>query len=133
LYQEFAGSTKTMGVVGHLNSYLSLFYNYSDSLNLPNTAHQILPDSQPPPLSDAEGQDYGVMVSFFNGRLVARANAFEVDLVNATGGGFGGTFSNPTVLNNDVLNAVLAAGLITPAEADSRRIDSNQAIKNQRL
>ena len=49
------------------------------------------------------------------------------------GGGFGGTFSNPTVLNDNVMDALLAAGVISPAEADARAIDSNNAIKNQRL
>jgi outer membrane receptor for ferric coprogen and ferric-rhodotorulic acid len=74
-----------------------------------------------------------VTLTLFDGKLVARANAFEVDLVNATGGGFGGTFSNPTVLYNNVMDALLAAGVITQAEADAREITTNQAIKNQRL
>jgi len=73
------------------------------------------------------------MLTFFDGKFVARANAFEVDLVNATGGGFGGTFSNPTVLNNNVMDALVGAGLVSQAEADTREINSNQAIKNQRL
>lgn len=132
-YQTFSAETKTLGVVGHLTKNISLFYNASNSLNLPNTGHRILPDSGPPGLSDSKGQDIGISLSFFDGKLVARANAFEVELVNATGGGFGGTFSNPTVLHNDVMNAVLAAGLISQAEADSRDIESNNAIKNQRL
>lgn len=132
-YQTFSAETRTAGVVGHVTRNISLFYNASNSVNLPSTGHRILPHSGPPPLSDAKGQDFGISLSFFDGRLVARANAFEVDLVNATGGGFGGTFSNPTVLTNNVLDALLAARVITQAQADARDIETNNAIKNQRL
>src|SRR5690606_31429013 len=55
--QKFDGTTKTLGVVGHVTKHISLFYNASDTLQLPNTAHRILPDGLPPPLPESQGQD----------------------------------------------------------------------------
>jgi hypothetical protein len=132
-FYGFHGTTRTLGLVGHVNRHVSLFYNFSNSLDIPNTQHLVLPEGRPPSPPDARGQDFGVALNLFDGRLVARANAFEVDLENASGAGFGGTFSNPTVLNNDVLNALLAAGGISQAQADARTFTSNNAIRDRRL
>jgi outer membrane receptor protein involved in Fe transport len=54
-------------------------------------------------------------------------------MIGATGGGFGGTLDNPTTLNNRVLNALQAAGVITSAEADTREFTTNQATLDQKL
>jgi iron complex outermembrane recepter protein len=133
LYQKFVGTTRTIGAVGHATRNISLFYNRSNNLDVPFTQHRILPDGRPPPAPEARGYDYGIGFSFLGGRLAGRANAFSVDLVNATGGGFGGTFSNPQVFNNRVLDGLLAAGVINQSVHDQRSFTSNQAIRNRKL
>jgi iron complex outermembrane recepter protein len=131
--QSFAGTTKTLGVMAHVTRNISLFFNASNSLDLPHPSHRILPDGRPPPAPEAKGHDFGVAVSVLDGRLSARANAYEVDLLNTTGGGFGGTVDNPQVLNNRVLDGLVEAGLITSAVRDARSFTSNQSIRNRML
>ena len=104
--EKYSGNTRTLGAVGHLTRNISVFYNFSNSIDIPNTTHRILPDGRIPPTSEAKGQDFGVGFSFFDGKLAGRANRFTVDMIGATGGGFGGTLDSPQVLNNRVLSAL---------------------------
>lgn len=54
-HEEFSGTTRTLGAVGHATRNISLFYNFSNSIDIPNTAHLILPDGRVPPTSEARG------------------------------------------------------------------------------
>src|SRR5690606_38987357 len=132
-HESHSGDTRTLGLVGHPTRHISVFYNYSNSINVPNTSHRILPDGRTAPNSEANGEDYGVRLTFFDERLSARLNRYTVDLVGATGAGFGGTVDNPTVLNDRILSALTAAGLITVQERDARSFTTNQATLDRRL
>ncbi len=132
-HESYAGTTKTLGVVTHPTRILSLFYNFSNSINVPNSSHRILPDGRTPPNSEARGEDFGVRFSFFDGRLSARINRYTVDMIGATGGGFGGSLDNPTNLNNRILTALENNGLITAAEADARTFTTNEATIDRKL
>jgi iron complex outermembrane recepter protein len=132
-HESHSGDTKTLGAVVHPTRHISLFYNFSNSINVPNTSHRILPDGRTAPNSEASGEDFGIRLTFFDGRLSARINRYTVDMIGATGGGFGGTVDNPTVLNDRVLNALSAAGLITPQERDARDFTTNQATLDRKL
>lgn len=132
-HEKYEGTTRTLGAVGHLTRNISLFYNFSNSINVPNAQHRILPDGRTPPNSEARGQDFGLRFSFFDERLSARINRYTVDMIGATGGGFGGSIDNPTGLNNRILSAVLNAGLITAAEADAREFTTNEATIDRKL
>lgn len=132
-HESYSGDTKTLGIVGHATRHISLFYNTSNSINVPNSSHRILPEGRTPPNSEATGEDFGIRLTFFDGRLSARLNRYTVDLVGATGGGFGGTVDNPTVLNDRVLNALVGAGRISTQEADARDFTTNQATIDRKL
>jgi outer membrane receptor for monomeric catechols len=92
-----------------------------------------LPDGRTPPNSEARGQDFGLRFSFLEDRLSARINRYTVDMIGATGGGFGGTLDNPTTLNNRILTALQNNNLITSAEADARDFTTNQATIDRKL
>ncbi len=132
-HEKYEGTTRTLGAVGHVTRNLSLFYNFSNSINVPNSSHRILPDGRTPPNSEARGKDFGLRFSFFDDRLSARINRYTVDMIGATGGGFGGTLDNPTTLNNRVLTALQNAGRITAAEADAREFTTNEATIDRKL
>jgi iron complex outermembrane recepter protein len=132
-HESYEGTTRTLGAVGHVTRHVSLFYNFSNSINVPDSSHRILPDGRTPPNSQARGQDFGVRFTVFDGRLSARINRYTVDMVGATGGGFSGTLDNPTVLNNRVLTALQNAGAITPQQADAREFTTNQATIDRKL
>jgi iron complex outermembrane recepter protein len=131
--EKYKGSTRTLGAVGHATRNISVFYNYSNSLDVPNTQHRILPDGRTPPTSEAQGHDFGLGLSFFDGRLSARANRFTVDMIGATGGGFSGTLDNPTVLNNRVLSALVNNGVISQQVADERDFTTNQSTIDRKI
>jgi iron complex outermembrane receptor protein len=128
--EDFRGSTRTLGAVGHLTRNLSVFYNFSNSLNLPNTQHRILPDSRIPPAADSQGHDFGVALSFFGGKLSARANAYTVNMIGATGGGLGGT---ATEVNERILTALVNNGLISQATRDERTFNANNGTIDKKL
>lgn len=131
--ERFKGDTRTMGAVGHLTRNVSLFYNSSSSINIPNTGHRILPDGNIAPNSEGKGMDFGVGLTFLDGKLTARINRYVVDMEGETGGGFGGTADNPSVLNNRVLAALESAGLLSPEEVDAREFSTNQSTIDRRL
>ncbi len=131
--ERYSGTTRTLGAVVHLARGVSAFYNFSNSINVPNAQHRILPDGRTPPNSEARGHDFGLRFSFFEDRLSARINRYTVDMIGATGGGFGGTLDNPTVLNDRILTALRNQNLITQAEADARDFTTNEATIDRRL
>jgi outer membrane receptor protein involved in Fe transport len=121
--QSYDGRTKTFGVVGHITKNLSVFYNASDNFGLPSSA-RILPDSLPPPNPESTGEDIGLALDLFDGKLFARASYYKVDLLNGANFGYGGTFTNPSSISRIILDALVDQGFITQAESDPHRSNS---------
>jgi outer membrane receptor protein involved in Fe transport len=133
---EYSGKTATFGVVGHLTNNISAFYNRSDNFSLPNSGARILPDSSFAPNPEGLGEDVGLMFTMLENKLSMRVAYYQIDMVNDVGGGFGGTVDNPTVLNNVILNTLVANQAttgFTQAMADAREISTNNATQDRHV
>lgn len=71
-----SGDTFTGGAVVHVMPWLSLFYNESSTWNPPRVASHN-PDDSVIGGSIGDGNDYGVMLRFFDNRLSLRINKYE--------------------------------------------------------
>lgn len=121
---DFTGETRTYGVVGHVTRNLSVLGNYATNLGLPNPRSRIVPGRNAPART-GEGKDVGIAASLLDGRLYARAVYFETAGQNLTGAR--GVAALETT-NNQVLNALVSAGLITAAQADERSLNSSNVM-----
>ncbi len=111
-------NTYTAGAVLGLLRGVSVFYNESNNNGAPQTNRRMLPDASLPVPPEGRGQDYGLILNFFDGRLFARATAFDTQAKN-----------DPTVRDNAfivahrrIVTAYRDAGLITQAETDSKSV-----------
>lgn len=116
------GTTKTLGLVYHLTPIVSVNYNRSDNLETPGKGYLRLPasgepgDPLPVPPPEGRGEDVGLGVDLFRGKLSAKATYYTVRAANQA------TSSPPIVrtTNTDILTALQSAGLITQADFDRR-------------
>jgi hypothetical protein len=116
--RSYEFTTYTAGAVVKVNRWLNAFYNQSNNNGAPQTTRRVLPDVTFPPPPEGFGRDYGIMLSFLDGRLFTRATAYHTT-----------SKDDPTVRDNTfivahrrILNAYRDNGLITQAEVDSRAI-----------
>ncbi|WP_414662764.1 TonB-dependent siderophore receptor [Horticoccus sp. 23ND18S-11] len=112
--------TYTAGAVVGVTKWLSGFYNESNNNGAPQTNRRMLPDAGLPVPPEGTGRDYGLMLNFLDGRLFARATAFNTESRN-----------DPTVRDNAfivahrrIITAYRDNGLITQAEADTRSLNA---------
>ncbi len=129
-FASYEGRTKTLGVVYHFSPKFSVFYNKSDNFGLPPTIF-LVPDGRRAGNPEGKGTDYGVSVSLFDGKLVARANRFETNLVNGANSSYGGTATAPDAMGDAILDALVAQGFITSADANARRVTNSGATYAQ--
>ena len=120
-FASYEGKTKTLGAVYHITPKLSVFYNQSDNFGLPPTIF-LVPDGRRAGNPEGKGMDYGVAVSLFDGKLVARANYYKTDLTNGANSAYGGTATAPDAMGDAILDALVAQGFITAADANPRRV-----------
>ncbi|MBI5766264.1 MAG: TonB-dependent receptor plug domain-containing protein [Verrucomicrobia bacterium] len=82
-FRPFKGTEfgKSAGLAGEFVRNLSLYYNKSDNFNPPAT-FQTDYFNKPLPKPTGDGKDYGVGVSLFNNKLVARVNWYETNNLN---------------------------------------------------
>jgi iron complex outermembrane receptor protein len=129
-FAKYDGRTKTLGAVFHLTKNLSVFYNQSDNFGLPPTIF-LVPDGRRAGNPEGQGNDYGIVLTLFDGKLVARANYYKTDLANGTNSNYGGTTTAPDAVGDAILNALVAQNLITAAEADTHRVVNTGATYAQ--
>jgi iron complex outermembrane recepter protein len=123
------GETKTLGLVYHVKPWLSLFYNQSDNLSVPDDGFR-LPDSGEPgnpiPLESPRGktEDYGFALTLLEGRLYARATYYSTQAEDQS------TTSPSPVrdANNRIIDGLFDAGRINQAEVDRRTNVGGQGI-----
>ncbi len=121
---ETSGTTRTLGVVGHLTDWLSVIYNYSDNIALPSD-NLILPDDGSPkgilpPTPEGIGTDIGFSFRLMDDRLVGRAMYFNNSSENLTGTRRAGQFRNH---QQAYLDALLGEGLISDEEYIARDVE----------
>lgn len=115
----YNGITRNYGVVFHASSWLSLFANYSTSLGVPSLKVIYAPTGAFMDPTQGEGRDYGIKFSIPKMRIEGSVSYFEAtstnetDTQNVEGWGVTG--------NNNFNDALVAAGLLSAAEANSRR------------
>ncbi len=100
------------GAVGKPLPGFSLYANYSENAQPPGTTVTLIPDSSPLPLNAGQGRDYGVILTLLGGRVFVRAGRFTTDSVDQASA-FGA--NNVSERHNRIMDAMLAAGLIAPA------------------
>jgi outer membrane receptor for ferric coprogen and ferric-rhodotorulic acid len=121
---DFTGETRTYGVVGHVTRNLSLLGNYATNLGLPNPRNSIIPGRKAPART-GQGKDVGIALSLLDGRVYARAVYYETAGQNLTGAR--GIFALNTT-NTMVLEALVAANAITPAQAAGRSLGPSDVM-----
>jgi hypothetical protein len=127
----YKGRTRTLGVVAHVTPTISLLYNRSDNFDLPNLNIRVLPDSLNPGNPRGKGEDMGVALDLFGGKINARAvyyTSASTGEHSAHGFGSAAAGSSPTTFSNLAMDALLNAGLISAADADARRVTANGII-----
>jgi outer membrane receptor protein involved in Fe transport len=118
-------NTRTLGGVGHVNNWLSAFFNKSNSVNLPIAAHRILPDSGRAPNWKGAGQDFGLLIEMAEGKYALRATRFETSTQGETN--FRNVVNIVTNRNTRVLAALQTAGQVTASDVTARTVNVNTA------
>ncbi|MBM3852675.1 MAG: hypothetical protein FJ399_05925, partial [Verrucomicrobia bacterium] len=122
---RYRAKTFSAGAVAHLHARLSLFGNFSRNAGAPNFGTVVLPKGETGPPTDGEGSDFGVMLDFLgDDRFFARLTRFQTQMLRHV------SFtpaSNTMGRDNhqNLLNVLLAAGRITPAQFDAQNINYN--------
>lgn len=125
---SYEGTTKTLGAVVHVTKDISVFYNRSDNFNLPNIGVRLLPDGKIPPTPQGEGEDMGIAFELLKDRVYIRATRFETSEVKAHDFRYGGSQTNPSSIANEILDTLIAEGVITTAQGESHRRTSTGSI-----
>ncbi len=121
---SYSGRTSTIGAVFHVTRNLSLLYNRAENFALPNLNVRVLPDEMPAGNPEGKGEDMGIAVTLLEGRLYARAVKYSSKTIGNSGKhGFGNNNTSPLGLTTNVLDTLVANGLLSVAEADSRRVN----------
>lgn len=119
---KHSGESITFGVVVKPTSWLSLLYNEAENRGLPDVNQSVLPNSSFAPPSVGEGRDIGLMLRLLDGRLFARVAWYENSMKGLTAFGNRGNLETP---NFGILDALLAAGLISNAEHAQHAVITN--------
>jgi hypothetical protein len=78
------GNTQTRGVVVKPTRWLSAFVNQSNSFQPANAAVNLYRDRLPDP--SGKGEDYGIMLNLFGGKLFARVNIYNTRQLGSRNG-----------------------------------------------
>lgn len=119
---SFDAETTTYGLVGHVTDSISVFANKSENSGLPQFTQNVLPDSTTPDPSTGESEDLGLSFDLMEGKLFATATYYDSSAGGLTAFGTRGAIENR---NNRVLDAIVADGGLTAAEADALRVVTN--------
>ena len=118
--QTYKPVTSTVGAMWHVTPVFSVFYNQGDNNAQPKLNAVILPDEKLPPPAEGKTRDYGVTLSLLDGKIYARATAFQTSQKRAAGGNFninirGGAY-DLAAPSTRILATLAENGRITAAE-----------------
>lgn len=131
---DIEAKTKTYGGVLQVTNRISLLYNRSSNIGAPRFDRRVLPDGRIPPTPQGENEEYGVMLDILgDDRFFARINYFDTAQVgDAAVSPSGAVTNNTSALGRPqylaVLDAFVAAGRMTAAEANAQRFNWNAAL-----
>jgi outer membrane receptor protein involved in Fe transport len=125
----FNADTFSLGVVGHVTDWFSLYANHSNNRDLPNVSQHLI-NSEIPPMAEGTGTDLGAKLNLFGGKLYATINYYKTDFKNVTE--WGDIQAKCTTLNNRVLDKFVADGIITQTDATSRYIDADSYLSDRK-
>jgi outer membrane receptor protein involved in Fe transport len=114
-----SAGTHNYGVVFHAFPWLSLVANTSASFGQPNFKTYYVPDGHFAEPNEGKGRDFGLRFSLPNRRLAGAITYYQAWSKNEPGG----TNVNAWGVNgpNGILDALITAGLLTPAAATPLR------------
>ena len=123
---RFEPVTSTLGGVYHASRLLSVFYNHSDNNSQPSLSARILPDERLAPPVDGITDDGGFMLNLMEGKIFLRATVFRTSQEKSSGSPFSigldrGEY-NLAAVSTRILDTLLAANRITPAEYSDHRV-----------
>lgn len=125
----YSPHTFNVGAVAHLTRRVSVFYNESNNVGAPSFTARILPPSAPPPNLAApetkgESRDYGFMIDLLgDDRFFVRATSFDSAYLDSTPVQPGNNVFQPNQALGLGLDALVAAGRITEAQAAPYRVN----------
>jgi len=76
---KLTARTETIGAVYHVTDWFSLIANRSSNLGVPPLARTVFPFGNLAPLSEGNGQDYGIGLNLLDSRISARLVYFQAD------------------------------------------------------
>lgn len=120
---DFRGNTKSAGTVFHLTKSLSILGNYSTNIGLPPPRATIMGGASAPE-REGEGKDVGISLSLFGGRIFSKLVYYETAGRNQNAARGAQAMGNAA---DRILDALVAQGLITQAEASSPERTTNGA------
>lgn len=118
----FSGQTRTVGGVGHLTSWLSVFVNTSNSISTPGTNYITPSDPRKTTIADlvpspsGKTTDYGIKLSLLKNRIFVTATKFHT--ISQKEFGFSG-FNKGNVVN--IWNALANSGGLNAEETTFAR------------
>lgn len=125
----YSPRTFNLGAVVHATKRLSAFYNQSNNVGAPSFTARILPPLAPPlnvapAETKGESRDYGVMFDLFgDDRFFVRATRFDSAYLDSTPVQPGTNPFQPGQALGLALNALVAAGRLTEAQAAPYRVN----------
>ena len=132
--------TGTIGAMWHVQPWLSVFYNQGDNNAQPKLNTVLLPDEKLPPPAEGKTNDYGFTLTLLEGKIYARATAFQTSQRKAAGGNFninirGGDFNlvAPVTRILDTLalnNRITAAEQLAHTIGDESNLSASSDIVN---
>jgi outer membrane receptor for monomeric catechols len=134
LVEQEARNT-SLGAVYHATDNISVHYNRANNQGLQGSVRIInINDLNgpvvPAPSSEGQGQDIGVTVRMFDGKINLRAVHYTTDAVNLSDS-FSPTAVGPDKVSANIMNTLRTAGLVTQAVADAHTVTSNGLVYGQ--
>lgn len=117
---KLEGGTSSEGVVFHAMSWVSVFYNHSSNLSLPNPQIILFPGT-PAPVTDGKSNDVGLKFSLFGGKVFLSGSYYKTAAKNDND--FLGT-GTPSPIN-DIWRTLAGAGIITATQRDQSLVNDN--------
>jgi iron complex outermembrane recepter protein len=119
--EDFTANTFTAGGVVNVTKNFSLFANSSNSRALPNVDQTML-NGKVPEMPKNKGIDYGVKVDLGQ-KLYATASYYTTESQGTTE--WGDIKTAISTRNENILNAFVTGGLITPAQRSARLVKAD--------
>jgi iron complex outermembrane recepter protein len=116
---DASANQTSLGLVGHVTPWLSLFYNQSQNAQIPGTGNLLIPDNSLLPISRGKGKDAGFNLTLLDGRLSARVAYFVTEMVDVGKAYTAG--ANTATRNDRILDTMITDGILTSADAAALR------------